>query len=65
MPREWDQYFAELKAVSEKRSYLEAFENAGKSIQDNYQYICSDKEFDYFKNPHAETLEKKNIQIRY
>jgi len=63
--RDWDEYFKELRGVSEKRSYLEAFKNAGKFIQDNYEYMHSDYEFDYFKNPSANSLADKNIQIKY
>ena len=63
--RNWDEYFKELREVAETRTYLEAFENAGKFVQDNYQYMHSDYEFDYFKNPSAASLEDKNIQIKY
>lgn len=65
MSRDWDKYIEEVRAVSKTRTYMDAFENAGKFIQDNYQYMHSDYEYDYFKNPVAHQLEKKNIQIKY
>jgi len=65
MNRDWDKYFKELREVSGTRTSDQAFENAGKFIQDNYQYLYSDHEYDYFKNPVAHQLEKKNIQIKY
>jgi len=63
--KNWDKYFKELREVSGTRTYLEAFENAGKFIQDNYEYTHSDYKFDYFKNPSADSLANKNIQIKY
>jgi len=65
MSRDWDKYFEELRAVSKTRTYMDAFENASKSIQDNYEYMYSDYRYDYFKNPVADSLEDKNIQIKY
>ena len=63
--RDWDKYFKELREVSVTRTSDQAFENAGKFIQDNYQYLYSDRKYDHFKDPLAFNLQEKWVQIRY
>ena len=56
-----------LKVIQamKKRNHIQAFENANNNIKQNYAYTHSDFEYDYFKNPVADTLEKKYVKVKY